>query len=56
MIALFRFSDPIFISQDAHEFGAEIQKALHDLLKLLSPNQNESNRTDEKPPEVKKDL
>ncbi|XP_074518935.1 carnitine O-palmitoyltransferase 1, liver isoform isoform X2 [Halichoeres trimaculatus] len=41
---------------DAHEFGAEIQKALHDLLKLLSPNQNESNRTEEKAPEVKKDL
>uniref|UniRef100_A0A8C6LX71 carnitine O-palmitoyltransferase n=1 Tax=Nothobranchius furzeri TaxID=105023 RepID=A0A8C6LX71_NOTFU len=40
---------------DAHKFGGQIRKALHDLLKLLSPNLKESNKTDEGRPEVKKD-
>uniref|UniRef100_A0A1A8RDF2 carnitine O-palmitoyltransferase n=1 Tax=Nothobranchius rachovii TaxID=451742 RepID=A0A1A8RDF2_9TELE len=40
---------------DAHKFGDQIRKALHDLLKLLSPNLKESDKTDEGRPEVKKD-
>uniref|UniRef100_A0A671YA96 carnitine O-palmitoyltransferase n=1 Tax=Sparus aurata TaxID=8175 RepID=A0A671YA96_SPAAU len=41
---------------DAHKFGAQIRKALHDLLQLLSPYQKEPTRTEKTRPEVKKDL
>ncbi|XP_067344440.1 carnitine O-palmitoyltransferase 1, liver isoform-like isoform X3 [Channa argus] len=41
---------------DARKFGAQIRKALHDLIQLLNPNQKDSNRTEESNPEVKKDL
>ncbi|XP_029312035.1 carnitine O-palmitoyltransferase 1, liver isoform isoform X2 [Cottoperca gobio] len=41
---------------NARKFGAQIKKALHDLLHLLSPNQTEFNRMEEKRPEVKKNL
>ncbi|XP_060884043.1 carnitine O-palmitoyltransferase 1, liver isoform-like isoform X1 [Labrus mixtus] len=43
---------------DAHKFGAELMKALHDLLQLLSPNQHqhEPRKTEDKSTEVKKDL
>ncbi|XP_041830596.1 carnitine O-palmitoyltransferase 1, liver isoform-like isoform X2 [Melanotaenia boesemani] len=40
---------------DPHKFGDQIRKALHDLLKLLSPNQKEPNKTPESRPEVKKE-
>lgn len=40
---------------DAHKFGAQIRKALHDLLKLLSPAQPEPKKTEASRPEVKKD-
>uniref|UniRef100_A0A3Q1K495 carnitine O-palmitoyltransferase n=1 Tax=Anabas testudineus TaxID=64144 RepID=A0A3Q1K495_ANATE len=33
---------------DAHKFGAQIRKALHDLIKLLSPIEKEPNKTEEK--------
>uniref|UniRef100_A0A8D0CSU4 carnitine O-palmitoyltransferase n=1 Tax=Sander lucioperca TaxID=283035 RepID=A0A8D0CSU4_SANLU len=39
----------------AHAFGAQIRKALRDLLQLLIPNQTEF-KTEEKRPEAKKDL
>uniref|UniRef100_A0A7N6AD24 Carnitine O-palmitoyltransferase n=1 Tax=Anabas testudineus TaxID=64144 RepID=A0A7N6AD24_ANATE len=41
---------------DAHKFGAQIRKALHDLIKLLSPIEKEPNKTEEKKMEVKKEL
>ncbi|GAA6214186.1 carnitine O-palmitoyltransferase 1, liver isoform-like isoform X2 [Lates japonicus] len=41
---------------DTHKFGAQIRKALHDLLQLLSPNQKEPSKVEESRPEVKKDL
>ncbi|KAG7227812.1 hypothetical protein INR49_013606 [Caranx melampygus] len=41
---------------DAHKFGAQIRKALHDLIQVLSPNQKEPNKTEGSRPEVKKDL
>uniref|UniRef100_A0A673ATU1 carnitine O-palmitoyltransferase n=1 Tax=Sphaeramia orbicularis TaxID=375764 RepID=A0A673ATU1_9TELE len=42
---------------DAHKFGAQIRKALRDILQLLSPNQQEKEpkKTGESRPEVKKD-
>lgn len=46
----------LFSFQDAHKFGAQIRKALHDLLQLLSPYQKEPTRTEKTRPEVKKDL
>uniref|UniRef100_A0A7N8XVE6 carnitine O-palmitoyltransferase n=1 Tax=Mastacembelus armatus TaxID=205130 RepID=A0A7N8XVE6_9TELE len=36
-------------------FGAQIKKALHDLIQLLSPNQKEPNKTEDGQQEVKKD-
>lgn len=42
--------------KDAHKFGAQIRKALHDLIRLLSPAQKEPNKTEESKTEVKKDL
>lgn len=44
-----------FLLKDAHKFGAQIRKALHDLLKLLSPAQPEPKKTEASRPEVKKD-
>lgn len=41
---------------DAHRFGAQIRKALHDMIQVLSPNQKEPNKTEESRPEVKKNL
>ncbi|XP_034050349.1 carnitine O-palmitoyltransferase 1, liver isoform-like isoform X2 [Thalassophryne amazonica] len=41
---------------DAHKFGGQIRKALHDLIQLLSPNQSQSKNTEQNRPEVKKDL
>uniref|UniRef100_A0A4W6G5I5 carnitine O-palmitoyltransferase n=1 Tax=Lates calcarifer TaxID=8187 RepID=A0A4W6G5I5_LATCA len=41
---------------DTHKFGAQIRKALHDLLQLLSPTQKEPSKVEESRPEVKKDL
>ncbi|XP_054625463.1 carnitine O-palmitoyltransferase 1, liver isoform-like isoform X3 [Dunckerocampus dactyliophorus] len=42
---------------DAHKFGSHITKALHDLLELMSPpGQREPSKTEESPPEVKKNL
>ncbi|XP_053720643.1 carnitine O-palmitoyltransferase 1, liver isoform-like isoform X1 [Synchiropus splendidus] len=41
---------------DAHKFGAQIKKALHDLIELLSPNQREPSKTEASRSEVKKDL
>ncbi|XP_057683091.1 carnitine O-palmitoyltransferase 1, liver isoform-like isoform X2 [Corythoichthys intestinalis] len=41
---------------DAHKFGANITKALHDLLELMSPVQKEPSKTEESRPEVKKNL
>uniref|UniRef100_A0A8C7XT73 carnitine O-palmitoyltransferase n=1 Tax=Oryzias sinensis TaxID=183150 RepID=A0A8C7XT73_9TELE len=42
-------------STDAHKFGDQIRKAVNDLLQLLSPNQKESNKTEESQPKVKKE-
>uniref|UniRef100_A0A667XSP8 Carnitine palmitoyltransferase 1C n=1 Tax=Myripristis murdjan TaxID=586833 RepID=A0A667XSP8_9TELE len=39
----------------AHKFGAQIKKALLDLLHLLCPDQSESKKTEASPPEDKKD-
>ncbi|XP_075890507.1 carnitine O-palmitoyltransferase 1, liver isoform-like isoform X2 [Nelusetta ayraudi] len=41
---------------DARKFGAQIRKALQDLLQLLSPSQKTPSKTEERLPEVKKDL
>ncbi|KAM8836472.1 carnitine O-palmitoyltransferase 1, liver isoform 2-T3 [Spinachia spinachia] len=41
---------------DANKFGAEIRKALRDLLQLLSPEQAEPRRAAARRPELKKDL
>ncbi|KAK2820306.1 hypothetical protein Q5P01_023265 [Channa striata] len=41
---------------DARKFGAQIRKALHDLMRLLTLNQKEPKRPEETKPEVKKDL
>uniref|UniRef100_A0A8C2YX77 carnitine O-palmitoyltransferase n=1 Tax=Cyclopterus lumpus TaxID=8103 RepID=A0A8C2YX77_CYCLU len=40
----------------ANKFGAQIRKALRDLLQLLCPNQTELRKTEVKRPEFKKDL
>uniref|UniRef100_A0AAQ5YSF3 carnitine O-palmitoyltransferase n=1 Tax=Amphiprion ocellaris TaxID=80972 RepID=A0AAQ5YSF3_AMPOC len=40
---------------DAHKFGDQIRKALHDLIQLLGPNQKEPSKPEESRPEVKKD-
>ncbi|XP_077357890.1 carnitine O-palmitoyltransferase 1, liver isoform isoform X1 [Festucalex cinctus] len=40
----------------AHKFGAQITKALHDLLDLMSPGQKEPSKTEESRPEVKKNM
>ncbi|XP_013863731.1 carnitine O-palmitoyltransferase 1, liver isoform isoform X2 [Austrofundulus limnaeus] len=42
-------------STDAHRFGDQIRKALHDLLKLLSLSPEESNKKEESRAEVKKE-
>uniref|UniRef100_A0A7N8Y3L0 carnitine O-palmitoyltransferase n=1 Tax=Mastacembelus armatus TaxID=205130 RepID=A0A7N8Y3L0_9TELE len=39
----------------SQKFGAQIKKALHDLIQLLSPNQKEPNKTEDGQQEVKKD-
>uniref|UniRef100_A0A8D3DZ69 Carnitine O-palmitoyltransferase n=1 Tax=Scophthalmus maximus TaxID=52904 RepID=A0A8D3DZ69_SCOMX len=41
---------------DAHKFGAEIRKALHDLIQLLSPSHREPSKVGESRHEFKKDL
>lgn len=41
---------------DAHRYGAQIRKALHNMIQLLSPNQKQPNKTEESRPEVKKNL
>uniref|UniRef100_A0A8C5N893 Carnitine O-palmitoyltransferase 1, liver isoform-like n=1 Tax=Gouania willdenowi TaxID=441366 RepID=A0A8C5N893_GOUWI len=40
---------------DAHKFGAEIRKAMNDLIQLLSPNQHESSKPEPSSTEAKKD-
>ncbi len=45
-----------FPFQDAHKFGTQIRKALHDLIELLGPNQKEPNKAENSRPEVKKNL
>ncbi|XP_042363360.1 LOW QUALITY PROTEIN: carnitine O-palmitoyltransferase 1, liver isoform-like [Plectropomus leopardus] len=40
----------------SRKFGTQIRKALNDLLRLLSPNQTEPNKREQKQPEVKKNL
>ncbi|XP_049614233.1 carnitine O-palmitoyltransferase 1, liver isoform-like isoform X1 [Syngnathus scovelli] len=40
----------------AHKFGAQIKKALHDLLELMTPGQKEPIKSEERAPEVKKNL
>lgn len=46
----------VFLLQDARKFGAQIRKALQDLMQLLSPSQKIPSKTEERLPEVKKDL
>lgn len=45
-----------FPHQDTRKFGAQIRKALNDLMQLLNPNQNEPNKAEEGAPQGKKDL
>ncbi|XP_053196840.1 carnitine O-palmitoyltransferase 1, liver isoform-like [Scomber japonicus] len=40
---------------DSHKFGAQIRKALQDLIQLIGPNQRESSRTEKSQHEFKKD-
>lgn len=46
----------VFPLQDSRNFGDQIRKALLDLAKLLNPEHKEPRKTDERQPEVKKDL
>lgn len=41
--------------KDSHKFGAQIRKALQDLIQLIGPNQRESSRTEKSQHEFKKD-